>query len=119
MLVLDENDFAIQKTEQLLSPIFADRISKSTIDKLATQIGAIKSIDEKITIPSIVPLSQVIADSLENAVEHAQAENSTKPITAWKSDWFKKDENGKFILKSHWTAGKTSRTKLKFMANIY
>ncbi len=112
--ILDENDFAIQKTEQLLSPIFADRISKATIEKLYMQIDSIRDINESINLPSIVPLSKIIADSLETAVQIAQDLDTTSPITAWKNEWFKKDENGKLILKSH-----ERQIKLRELSVVY
>jgi DNA helicase-2/ATP-dependent DNA helicase PcrA len=99
--ILDQNDLAIQKTEQLISPIVKERVNKATVDKLAVHIDTIRNINEQIDIPTIVPLSQIIADSLEKAVDEAQIYGKTTHITAWKNEWFKKDEHNNFILKSH------------------
>ncbi len=112
--VLDENNIAIEKTEQLLSPIFAQKISKNTATLAAGAIDAIRSCGDEVCMPTIVPLSRVIADSLSTATDTAISDNSTKPITAWRNDWFNKDKSGKFILKSH-----ERQTKLRAVSSVY
>lgn len=112
--ILDKNDIAISKTEEIIAPIISERVNKTMPDKLAKQIESIRNISEPINIPSIVPLSQIIADSLEIAVDDAKNSESTKPITAWKNAWFKKDHNGNFILKAH-----ASQEKLREVSSIY
>ncbi len=112
--ILDANDAVIQKTEQLLSPIFADKISKTTADRLATHIEAIRGSGVEITMQTIAPLSTVLADSLADVVETARTDNSTKPVTSWRNHWFKKDEHGAFILKSH-----ERQAKLRAVSSIY
>ncbi len=112
--VLDENNIAIEKTEQLLSPIFAQKISKNTATLAAGTIEAIRSCGDEVCMPTIVPLSRVIADSLSTATDAAISDNSTKPITAWRNDWFIKDKSGKFVLKSH-----ERQTKLRALSSVY
>ena len=112
--VLDENNIAIEKTEQLLSPIFAQKISKNTATLAAGTIDAIRSCGDEVSMPTIVPLSRVIADSLSTATDAAISDNSTKPITAWRNDWFVKDKSGKFVLKSH-----ERQTKLRALSSVY
>ena len=112
--ILDANDSVIQKTEQLLSPIFADRISKSTASLLAARVEAIRDSAVEITLQTIVPLSAVLGDSLSDAIELAGSTNSTKPITLWRNHWFKKDETGAFVLKSH-----DRQSKLRAVSSIY
>jgi DNA helicase-2/ATP-dependent DNA helicase PcrA len=112
--ILDANDAVIQKTEQLLSPIFAGRISKTTAEQLASHIETIRSCGVEMALSTIVPLALVLADSLAEAVESAQEINSTKPVTSWRNFWFKKDETGTFILKS-----RNRQTKLRALSSIY
>ncbi len=112
--VLDENNIAIEKTEQLLSPIFAQKISKNTAILAANAVEAIRSCGDEICMPTIVPLSRVIADSLSTATDAAISDNSTKPITAWRNDWFIKDKSGKFVLKSH-----ERQIKLRALSSVY
>lgn len=112
--ILDSNDGVIEKAEQLLSPILADRISKTTADRLASHIDLIRSSGTAMALPTLVPLSDVLADSLEEAAAQANQTNSTKPITAWRNHWFKKDERGDFVLKS-----RDRQAKLRSISSIY
>ncbi len=112
--ILDANDSVIQKTEQLLSPIFAEKINKTTAGRLAAQIDTIRDSAVKIALQTIVPLSIILADSLSDAIEVAGNTNSTKPVTAWRNQWFKKDDDGEFILKS-----RDRQSKLRAVSSIY
>lgn len=112
--VLDANDSAIEKTEQLLSPVFEQKISKSTALLCAPHIDAIRASQRPSLLPGIVPLATVIADSLSHAVNQAEEDNSTKPITAWRNRWFHKNESGQFVLKS-----RERQIKLRAISSIY
>ena len=114
LIILDTNNAVIEKTEQLLSPIFADRISKNTAQMIEKHINAIRLSSGKIKSSTIVPLSHILADSLENVVCQATTQNSTKPITAWRNQWFKKDVKGNFILKS-----RERQEKLRALCFVY
>lgn len=112
--VLDANDSAIEKTEQLLGPIFAERISKSTAPLAKEHAGSIRAAKTDSILPGIVPLATVIADSLVHAAEQSEEDNSTKPITAWRNKWFQKDETGAFVMKS-----RERQVKLRAISSIY
>jgi DNA helicase-2/ATP-dependent DNA helicase PcrA len=112
--ILGENNAVIEKVEQLLSPIFAERINKNTATKIASQIEAIRNSNGGIVLPNIPPLSEVLADSLKIASDEAITDDSTKPITAWRNLWFKKDTKGSFILKSN-----ERQTKLRALSFVY
>lgn len=114
LAILDENNAVIEKAEQLLSPIFAERINKNTASQAAKHIKAIRLSNGGVILPNVVPLSNVMADSLETATNEAISSNSTKPMTAWKSQWFQKDEKGNFVLKS-----RNQQTKLRALSFIY
>jgi len=114
LAILDENNAVIEKAEQLLAPIFAERVNKNTASQVAKHIKAIKLSNGGVILPTVVPLSVVLADSLETATNEAISLNSTKPMTAWKSQWFQKDESGNFIFKS-----RNRQTKLRELCSIY
>ena len=114
LAILDENNAVIEKTEQLLAPIFADRITKNTSAQASKYIDTIRHSGGEVKSLDIVPLSKILADSLEDAIDDVASANSTKPITAWKNFWFKKDTNGNFILKSH-----DRQTKLRALSFVY
>lgn len=112
--ILDENQLTIEKAEQILAPIFEDRISKKTITTLEKQIDKIKNLKQEVIFETIAPLSRVLSDSLEKAFEEAVETGKTSPITAWKNSWLKKDENNKSILRS-----KERQAKLRYICDIY
>ena len=114
LTILDKNNAVIEKSEQLLSPIFANRISKKTSSELLRHIKAIKQSGTDDMPAPIIPLSKVITDSLIIATDEAISQNSTKPITAWRNYWFKKDQKGIFILKTH-----ERQIKLRSISFIY
>lgn len=112
--ILDINDTAIEKAEKLITPIFNDRISKKTLVLARNIIQPIRDINEKQILSSVVPLSQVIADALENAIIEAETSGSTKPITAWKGLWLEKNNNNQFVLKT-----RSRQTKLRALGLTY
>lgn len=112
--ILDENDAVIEKAEQLLSPIFAVKINKNTALQAAECIDVIRASNDDVVLTTVTPLSEIIADSLKTATDQALELNSTKPITAWRNEWFKKDATGKFILKTN-----ERQTKLRAISYIY
>ncbi len=112
--ILDANDSAIEKAEQLLSPIFATKINKNTAEQLSKHIDSIRSSATEIALLGSVPLATILADSLDTAVEKSQSDNSTKPVTAWRNKWFTKNERGDFVLKS-----RERQVKLRAISSIY
>ena len=112
--VLDANDSVIEKTNQLLGPIFAGRIGKTTAEQAVAYAEAIRTSGATIALPGISALGDIIADSLIDAAEQASTVNSTKPITAWRNSWFKKSESGDFVLKSV-----ERQKKLRAISSIY
>lgn len=114
LMLLDANDHVIEAAEPLLADIFATRTSKTTAGQLAGAATHILKSEQAVPIPSITSLARVCADSLEIAVTSAESTNSTKPITAWRNDWMKKDESGKFVFKA-----RDRQTKLRSVSYIY
>lgn len=112
--VLDANDKVIEIAEPLLASIFINRLTKTTADQLQSVITPIRAVHETITLPGITPLSHILADSLTEAIQAASETNSTKPITAWRNSWLKKDEKGEYILKS-----RERQAKLRAVSHVY
>jgi DNA helicase-2/ATP-dependent DNA helicase PcrA len=114
LLILDANDIVIDTAESLLGPVFASRLSKTTVDSLRELVEPIRESGGEVSLPGIVPLSQVLADSLAHAIARADESNSTKPITAWRNGWMKKNDAGDFILKA-----RERQMKLRSVSFIY
>jgi DNA helicase-2/ATP-dependent DNA helicase PcrA len=114
LLVLDSNELVMDAAEPLLSVVFAARLSKTTADALRTCVDPIRESGGNVPLPTIVPLSQILADSLQHAIDQADETNSTKPITAWRNAWMKKNDAGNFVLKS-----RERQLKLRAVSFIY
>ncbi|QQG50559.1 MAG: ATP-dependent helicase [Candidatus Saccharibacteria bacterium] len=114
LAVLDANDHVIDTVEPLLAQVFAGRLSKSTVPLLIPIVDQARTCGDEITLPGISLLSRILADALEEAIAASEATNSTKPITAWRNTWMKKDEQGNFVLKS-----RSRSQKLRAVSYIY
>lgn len=112
--IIEENELGLIHAEKNLAPILSERISKKTISQLASIPDTIRNSKEQKIMPTVNRISDIIADSLENAITQASIDNKTNPITTWKREWIQKDENGKTILKSQ-----KSQKTLKEVCYIY
>lgn len=112
--ILDTNDEVIAKIEPLLADVFSQKINKTTATHLEPVIKKAHAATLPMSLPGITSLAQLIADSLEEAVQAAHETQSTKPITAWKNTWLKKDGNNALILKT-----RERQAKLRAVSYIY
>ena len=113
LAVLDANDAVLDASEPLIGAVFAARISKATAALLA-EVPVTNTQTSTVDLPGIIDLSQIINDSLAHAISAAESMNSTKPITAWRNAWMKKDENGDFVFKA-----RERQHKLRAVSFIY
>lgn len=114
VLLLDKNAAAIEALEPALQEVFLQRISKSTSSMLREIMPLIRKYDTEVGLPNIVPLAQLVADSLETALAEAEASGKTTPITAWRTTWMKKNAKGELVLKS-----REREEKLRVVSVIY
>lgn len=114
LAVLDENNVVIEKAEQLLSPVFAHKIDKTTAESVAPYVETIRASGDKTNIPTVVALSEILTDSLTAAVDACRETGKTTPITAWRNQWMVKNQDGNFVLKS-----RDRQTKLRAVAWVY
>lgn len=114
LTVLDANDRVLDAVELLLAEVFSNRVAKNTLLQLVPLIEIIRSSGGEVALPGITSLSKVLADSLHTAIEESETTNSTKPITAWRSAWMKKDEAGKLIFKT-----RDRQAKLRALSFVY
>jgi DNA helicase II / ATP-dependent DNA helicase PcrA len=112
--VLDANDAALDASEAHLAEIFSERISTKTVAKLMPVATKLASMEVPRLPPGIAPLANVLALSLAHAVDTAEDEESTKPITAWKNLYMEKDAEGSFVFKDR----KRSK-KLRAVSYLY
>lgn len=112
--ILDDNELAIQKANQLLAPIFASKMNIRMIEPLKK---ALKPINESCVKPKFLDLpciGELLVESLERAIEDAKETNKTNSLTAWKNTWMAKTKQDKFELKSS-----ARQTRLREVAYIY
>lgn len=113
-IILDANEQVIGVSQPLLQQVFATRISKATIDSLRHVVEPIRASGGDINLPGIIPLSRVLASSLQTALDAAEEIGKTTPITTWRNTWMRKNQAGELILKSHET-----QQKLRQVAGVY
>lgn len=112
--ILDSNEATIDHAESLLVPIFTAGIKKATVDALPEAVGLVSAAREEPAVAGITSLADVLADSLKRAVNEAEAANSTKPVTAWRNVWLKKNAAGAYVLRS-----RDRQTKLRAVTAVY
>ncbi len=96
--ILEVNSVCYKKVEEIIIPLFQERITKAIRDELPKkilEIDAIEMPDIPIEHGSLLDYKNLITQSLSFSYEKAVEENSTKPLTAWKEEWMKKDPDSK------------------------
>ena len=113
--LLDATDEALDIAGSLVSEAFANRISKTTRDTLADILPKIATIGESMPLDTLQPLSEVLASSLQHALDEADAHPKvTPPLTAWKREWMTTNAERRPILKAA-----KYQPKLRALAQIY
>jgi DNA helicase-2/ATP-dependent DNA helicase PcrA len=114
LAVLAANDKILDNCEPILAEIFATRTSKTTAHQLTEKLDILRASEATMPLVTITSLARVLADSLEEAITQAKTTNSTKPITAWRDAWMKKNDRGEFVFKS-----RDRQAKLRAASFVY
>ncbi len=115
LAVLQQSEFTLDRLESILTPILIDRVSKATGDKLRETLTLVREHTETVeTLYEVPPLARIIADSLEAMLEDTVSVHPTKPISAWKSHWFERDDAKNLVFKD-----RKRLVKLKALSYIY
>lgn len=113
--ILDRNDMFSDWFQPRLASVFADRLSKkvfSAVGALVDDIGTYR--EEPYELITYEPLHELVGSSLARALEQAEGDNSTKPLSAWKREWCEKRDDGELTLRD------VKRSKrLRSVAAIY
>lgn len=101
--ILKENKDFLYKANGLLEPVFADRLSKKTVGLIPGLIENLKAVSFQPRTKKLPYLNvkEILITSLEEAYALATAETKidTKPITAWKKEYTKKNNDKKDVFK--------------------
>lgn len=113
--ILDRNDRFTEWLQPRLANVFADRLSKKTLPLISGLLADMSTYDEEAyELITYEPLHRLAHDSLARALEQAESDNSTKPLSAWKRGWCERREDGELTLKDE----KRSK-RLRSVAGMY
>lgn len=112
--VLDANDSVMDEIERDISEVFSNKVSKTTVHLLAPIAERVATMDQPRLPSGITPYTNTLALSLAHAIDQAIAEDSTKPITGWKTKWCEKNERGETVLKD-----RKRSLKLRALSHVY
>lgn len=79
--------------------LFEERLSLAQLPAIEQFVSYLFAYDGMSPIHPYESLPRSAARALSEAVEHAKELGKTAPLTEWKKDWIKKDEDGKRVLK--------------------
>jgi DNA helicase-2/ATP-dependent DNA helicase PcrA len=119
--IILENKAFEEEAGKFINKVFTNRISVDMLLDLHQLVADLKSIpvaERQQPLAGYRTLKQVVLLSLEEMIREAEdteeKRSKTKPITAWKGRWLKKDAKGRWQLESH------SRNKdLLDLAKVY
>ncbi|HXH04836.1 MAG TPA: ATP-dependent helicase, partial [Candidatus Nitrosotenuis sp.] len=98
--ILDHNDAFLDSTKEEVSSVFSERLSKKQFESIRELLSSIRDYDdEELNLISYIPLNKSIGDTLGHALALSEADNSTKPLSAWKRAYLEKNERGGIQLK--------------------
>jgi DNA helicase-2/ATP-dependent DNA helicase PcrA len=101
LAIIDASEMALETAEKILVPIVSSTVSKKTTEDLVKSLSSLQTlVDNATTLFEVTPMAAVIYTGLQNAIDSAQTDHPTKPISAWKKQWFQKNEKGELTFKS-------------------
>ncbi|MFZ1250590.1 MAG: ATP-dependent DNA helicase [Candidatus Microsaccharimonas sp.] len=115
LAVIDQNEATLDTFERILAPILADRVGKTTADKLRDSLLLLHDYTDTVEpLYEVTPLARIITDSLEAMLNDTISIHPTKPISAWKSSWFERNESKQLVFKD-----RKRLVKLKALSFVY
>jgi DNA helicase-2/ATP-dependent DNA helicase PcrA len=113
--VLDHNDAFTSWAQPFINEVMSKRVSKKSLDDIRNLIHDLSKYQEEVlSLIGYQPLSSLVQASLQTAVDEAEEQESTKPLSAWKRDWCEKRADSELTLRDV----KRSE-KLRALAQIY
>lgn len=114
LVILDQNEVAVEVIERVLGPHVQDRVSKKVVTSLQSALEELQSLPGEPSLYEVPPLLSVITAGLATALDQADTASSTTPISAWKRRLFEKNSAGEQVLKA-----RNQQKKLRSVAAIY
>lgn len=115
LAVIQQSEGSLDLIEKILVPILNERVGKTTADKLRDALELVREhANTTEMLHEVTPLARIIADSLESMLEDTISIHPTKPISAWKSKWFERDDAKNLVFKD-----RKRLSKLRALCYIY
>ena len=117
--IIDRNDKEIIKINEILEPVFSKTLSKKLFGEIEDAVKKLAMLGEGARDPSlpalpIHDLSEVVAQSLNIALQDAKEHDETKPLSRWKEKMMKRADDSSRVFKDA-----TGSTKMHSLAKIY
>ena len=98
--IVENNLQELEAANQILAPIFNQRMNPKLIAEISAAVPKLQNVVRTKQPVGIKNITDILAVSLQEAVEPAAESGKTTSLTAWKKVWFKKDATNAQVLKS-------------------
>lgn len=113
--IIDDNEAFLDAFEPEVQDIFSARIAKTMLPILEQISIKAAEYPSSGQLPrGLTSLSTTFSLALAHAIDEAGEQDSTKPLTKWKTSWLAKDEANRPIFKS-----RARHAKLRAVAQLY
>jgi DNA helicase-2/ATP-dependent DNA helicase PcrA len=115
LAIVEHNDNAITSIRKCIERVFESRVSMKILPEVRSCAESIRNHKaNKFPVEHMRPLHEVVADSLNRAITESEQNESTGPLTAWKQQWIKKNDEGTLAFKDGLYG-----EKMRALAGIY
>ncbi|MEX2514803.1 MAG: ATP-dependent DNA helicase [Candidatus Paceibacterota bacterium] len=111
--VLKANELFLDAVADEVHEVFSQRVSKSIFKDVRNLLQSFEAKQDKSPVPHFRSLAYAISSNLTRALQAAEEEDSTKPITEFKKHYLRK-EGGRHVLKEE-----RDRAKMQGLADVY
>jgi len=113
--ILEHNKKEYDFANPLLAEVFDTTISKAAFDKVAGLLKKFESFkSEEFPVPHLKPWLLQMAHSLKRALDEAEEEGKATPLSAWKTSYIKKGDDGVRVHKDS-----LNLEKMQALADVY
>ena len=113
--ILAQNELLLDEIEPIFSEFFDTKISKQMTHNAHTLLATVeKTHSEASPVNTILPLRQIVIDSLRTMLDELAETGKTIPLTRWKNTWLTRNAQKKYIFNS-----RSAHIKLRAVSYIY
>jgi len=109
--ILRENKKSLSSLNTLINKAFQETVTKKTFKKIKE---ILKEMEEgESPLPNWPSLNKVVKNSLEKALQKAEEEEKTAPLSQWKKNWTKKKDSKRVLKETFY------QEKMEALADLY